>query len=213
MFLAAVVQLCSSAETEANWQGARRLIERAAGYGAQLVATPENTNLLGPPGEKVRRAEPLGGPTCSRFSLLAKRLGIYLLLGSFNEEAGDPDRAYNTSVLFGPDGSVLAAYRKIHLFGRDHWEPLLRARAIECQCYVLAPAQYGRHDERGARESYGHSMILDPWGHVLARASDGTGVALAEVDLDRVARVRRAMPVAEHRKLGWGERAGFPGQG
>jgi predicted amidohydrolase len=88
-----------------------------------------------------------------------------------------------------------------HVTGQAHWEPLLRARAIECQCYVLAPAQYGRHDEGGARESYGHSLIVDPWGHVIARASDGTGLALAEVDLERVARVRRAMPVAEHRKL------------
>jgi predicted amidohydrolase len=63
---------------------------------------------------------------------------------------------------------------------------------------VLAPAQYGRHDDPGLRESYGHALIVDPWGHVVARASDGPGLALAEVDLDRVARIRRAIPVGAH---------------
>ena len=89
--------------------------------------------------------------------------------------------------------------------GRDHWEPLLRARAIEFQSYVLAPAQHGRHDDPGLRESFGHAMIVDPWGHVLAMAADGPGLALAEIDLDRVARARRAIPVSR--------RADFPAPG
>ena len=63
---------------------------------------------------------------------------------------------------------------------------------------MLAPAQYGRHDDPGLRESYGHAMIVDPWGHVVATASDGPGLALAEIDLDRVARIRNAIPVGEH---------------
>jgi len=57
----------------------------------------------------------------------------------------------------------------------------MRARAIESQCWVLAPAQHGRHDDEGLRESHGHSMIVDPWGHVVARAADGPGIALAEI--------------------------------
>ena len=85
--------------------------------------------------------------------------------------------------------------------GRDHWQPLLRARAIENQCWVLAPAQHGKHDDRGLRESYGHAMILDPWGHVVAMAVDGPGLALAEIDLRLVRRARRAIPVAEHRRF------------
>ena len=85
--------------------------------------------------------------------------------------------------------------------GKDHWQPLLRARAIENQCWVLAPAQYGKHDDAGLRESYGHAMILDPWGHVVAMAADGPGLALAEIDLRRVERARQAMPVADHRRL------------
>ena len=85
--------------------------------------------------------------------------------------------------------------------GRDHWEPLLRARAIENQAYVLAPAQWGKHDDGGLRESYGHAMIVDPWGQVMASVADGTGFALAEIDLARVRRIRQAMPVAMHRRL------------
>ena len=70
--------------------------------------------------------------------------------------------------------------------GKDHWEPLLRARAIESQCYVLAPAQHGEHDDAGLKASYGHALIVDPWGLAIARASDGPGIALAEIDLERV---------------------------
>jgi predicted amidohydrolase len=119
MFLAAVVQLSCTADVDANWEIARGLIERAAGYGARLVATPENTNFLGPPDEKVRRAESLEGQTCERFAGLAREAGIHLLLGSFNERSEDPARCYNTSVLFGPDGTRLTSYRKIHLFDVD----------------------------------------------------------------------------------------------
>ena len=81
--------------------------------------------------------------------------------------------------------------------GRDHWHLLLRARAVEAQAWVLAPAQDGRHDAQGARQSYGHSLIVDPWGRVLADAGEGEpeGLALAELDPDEVVRVRGAMPL------------------
>lgn len=267
MELVAVVQMTSTSDVEANWRSARTLVERAAAHGARFVATPENTNYLGPHAEKVRLAEGLDGPTCTRFAELAARLGIHLLLGSFNERSPEPARCFNTSVLFGPRGERVAAYRKIHLFdidtegvrfresetcapgtevvvadagfarlglsicydlrfgelyrglrargaevllvpsaftlttGRAHWEPLLRARAIETQCYVLAPAQVGTHDDQGLRESFGHAAIVDPWGQVVACASEGAGLALAEIDLARVTAVRRGMPVEAHRRL------------
>ena len=87
--------------------------------------------------------------------------------------------------------------------GKDHWEVLLRARAIETQCWFAAPACTGAHREAGgeARFTYGHSMIVDPWGHVVARASDGVGWASATVDPAITARVRGNMPVLEHRRL------------
>ncbi len=83
--------------------------------------------------------------------------------------------------------------------GKDHWEVLCRARAIETQTYLLAPAQTGTHrvgDE--VRQTFGHSLAVDPWGHVVARASDGPGFTTARVEPDRVAAVRRRMPVRDH---------------
>jgi len=261
MILTAAVQLTSTSNEESNWEQARALIERAAGLGARFVATPENTNYLGPHEEKVRRAEPLDGKTGQRFANLARTLGIHLLLGSFNERSDDAARCYNTSVLFSPEGKILATYRKVHMFdidlpdlkfmesatclpgagpvvvatpfgklglsicfdlrfpehyrelvaqgaeillipsaftrptGKDHWEILLRARAIESQCYLVAPAQVGKHDDGGLKESWGHSMIIDPWGVVLADAPDGPGIVTAEIDLERVAEVRRRLPL------------------
>ncbi len=261
-YLAAVVQVCSSADPEANWAAVEPLVREAVAAGASFISTPENTLFLGSDVEKASRAEPLTGPTCERFSSLADELSVHLLLGSFAERSEDPDRCFNTSVLFGPDGGVISTYRKIHLFdvdvsddvrfresdtvrpgseisvavtdlgsfglavcfdlrfsglfarlrqagaelitvpsaftattGKDHWHVLLRARAIETQAYVLAPAQTGRHDGSGLRESYGHSLVVDPWGEVLAEVETGIGFAMAEIDLDRVARVRRAIPM------------------
>ncbi|MCX7374373.1 MAG: carbon-nitrogen hydrolase family protein [Alphaproteobacteria bacterium] len=84
--------------------------------------------------------------------------------------------------------------------GKDHWEPLLRARAIESQCWIAAAASHGGYEERGAtRFVHGHSLITDPWGHVVARASDGRGWASAHMDAAITTRVRRDMPVLEHR--------------
>jgi predicted amidohydrolase len=266
-FLAAVLQLNGSSDLERNWREVERLACDARRRGAEFIATPENTNYLGPHAEKVRLAESLDGPTVRRFADLARQLGVHFLLGSYNEATDDARRCGNTSVLFSPAGSILATYRKIHLFdidhsevsfresdtclpggevvvvgtalgavglsicydlrfgelyrelvdrgadlllvpsaftavtGKDHWEPLLRARAIESQAWVLAPAQWGPHDDQGLKASHGHAMIVDPWGHVVASVPDGVGFALAEIDLERVRAVRRAMPLAAHRRL------------
>jgi len=83
--------------------------------------------------------------------------------------------------------------------GKDHWHVLLRARAIEAQCYVLAAAQVGHH--YGKRHSYGHAMIVDPWGTVIAQCADGEGVAVARLDPARVERTRRGLPSLRHRVL------------
>jgi deaminated glutathione amidase len=83
--------------------------------------------------------------------------------------------------------------------GRDHWEVLLRARAIENQCYVVAAGQSGEHDP--GRSSYGHSMVVDPWGTVLAQAVDGVGIIVADLALDRVERIRAELPSLANRRL------------
>lgn len=271
MYLAACLQLRTGADIPHNLDRVEALAERAAGTGAVLIATPENTTFLGSSAQKVAIAEPLDGRTHRRFATLARRLRVYLLIGSVAERMDGPgaaDRCYNTSLLFGPTGDLLARYRKLHLFdidipggpsfresahiapgddvvavatplgviglsicydlrfpelyrklvdagaeiltvpsaftlqtGKDHWHPLLRARAIECQAWVLAPAQEGRHDEGGLRHSYGHALIADPWGTVVAECGDGEGFCLAEIDLERVRRVRTAIPVEKHRRL------------
>ena len=83
--------------------------------------------------------------------------------------------------------------------GRAHWEVLLRARAIESQAFVVAPAQWGQHSPD--RSSYGRSLIVDPWGLALARAPDGPGVIFSDCDLDAQDRTRRTLPVLAHRRL------------
>ncbi len=267
-FLAAAVQLTSTSDHERNWEEARVFVRQAASQGARFIVTPENTNFLGPHEEKVRRAETLDGKTCTRFAKLAAECESSLLLGSFNERSDEPDRCYNTSVLFSPQGRQVAVYRKMHLFdidlsedvsfqesatikpgeevvvadaefgklglsicydlrfpelyrkltdagaellcvpsaftwttGRAHWELLLRARAVENQCFVVAAAQCGKHDDQGLRASWGHSVIIDPWGEILGMAGEDPGVVTAEIDLGKLAEVRRAMPVADHRRL------------
>ncbi len=84
--------------------------------------------------------------------------------------------------------------------GRDHWQVLLRARAIENQAFVLAAAQCGEHNT--TRRSFGRSMIIDPWGTVLATVPEGGELALAELDLARLAEVRERLPALRHRRLG-----------
>ena len=83
--------------------------------------------------------------------------------------------------------------------GRSHWHVLLRARAIECQCYMLAPAQHGDHGHRG-RQSYGHGLIVDPWGDVIAECEAGDGFAVAEIDPARVTAVRTELPSLANRR-------------
>ncbi len=82
--------------------------------------------------------------------------------------------------------------------GKAHWEPLLRARAIENQVYIIAPDQFGQAPH--AIATHGHSMIVDPWGRILAEAKDSAGVIHAEIDLDYLAKVRKELPSLSHRK-------------
>ena len=84
--------------------------------------------------------------------------------------------------------------------GKDHWEVLCRARAIETETYFCAAAQTGAFTQGNqVRTTYGHSLVVDPWGHVTARASDGVGTVSARIDPARVDKVRAMIPVAQHR--------------
>jgi deaminated glutathione amidase len=84
--------------------------------------------------------------------------------------------------------------------GKDHWETLLRARAIETEAYVCASAQTGSFTVGNEqRQTYGHSLVADPWGHVVAKASDGVGLVSTRLDMTQLERVRRLIPVAQHK--------------
>ncbi|HET7752646.1 MAG TPA: carbon-nitrogen hydrolase family protein [Anaeromyxobacteraceae bacterium] len=83
--------------------------------------------------------------------------------------------------------------------GKDHWELLVRARAVENLAYVIAPAQQGKHSAN--RITFGNAMVVDPWGVVLARCSDGEGVCVAPFSRERIAHVRRELPALSHRRL------------
>jgi len=260
---AAAVQLNSTDDKGRNLEAAERLVRGAAAGGAELVALPEKWNLLAGGEELLEGAEALDGPSLTAARGWARELGIHLLAGSIAER-GDGERAFNTSVLIGPDGEDVVAYRKIHLFdvevggvsyresaheqpgedvvtapvggliagltvcydlrfpelfrilalrgarlltvpsaftlatGRDHWEVLLRARAIENQAFVLAPNQVGEAPPH--YESYGRSMIVDPWGTVLATAPDEECVVLADLDLAAQERVRESLPSLANRR-------------
>jgi deaminated glutathione amidase len=261
----AAVQLNSTGEKPRNIAAAERLVRAAAADGAELIALPEKWNLLAGGEELLAGAEPLDGPSLSAARGWARELGVHLLAGSISErgeEAGG--KAFNTSVLIGPDGSDLGVYRKIHMFdvdvggvsyreseheeagseivvapagelslgmtvcydlrfpelfrilavrgaqivavpsaftlatGRDHWEVLLRARAIEDQVFVLAPNQAGEAPPHFS--SYGHSAIVDPWGEVLATAPDGECFVAADLDPAAQERVRESLPSLANRR-------------
>ena len=83
--------------------------------------------------------------------------------------------------------------------GRAHWETLVRARAIENLCYVIAPNQGGRHANE--RETYGDSMLVNPWGQILGRVATGPGIAMSPIDLEQQRRTREHFPCLNHRRL------------
>jgi predicted amidohydrolase len=105
---------------------------------------------------------------------------------------------YRRLVVAGAQILVVPAAFMMHT-GRDHWEVLLRARAIENQCYVLAAGQIGDHEP--GRTCFGRSMVIDPWGTVLAQAPDTVGVTVADLDLDRLATIRAELPSLANRRL------------
>lgn len=264
----AAVQMSSQGDLAQNLATVTARVSEAADRGASVVLLPENFAYMGDEPGKRDIAESLegDGPIVTTLRDAARARRVTILAGGMPERSPDPARPYNTCAAFGPDGTLLARYRKIHLFdvdladgttyresasttagqspvtmsidatgvglsvcydlrfpelyralsragvevivvpaaftlmtGKDHWLVLLRARAIEAQSYVVAAAQWGKHP-RG-RQTFGKSCIIDPWGDVVAQASEGEGVIVAALDFDYVGRVRRNLPALSHRKL------------
>jgi deaminated glutathione amidase len=261
---AAAIQLNSNGDKARNLAAAERLVREAAADGAEFVALPEKWNLLAGGEELLAGAEPLDGRSLTAARGWARDLSIHLLAGSVPEWTGEGEKAANTSVLIGPDGEDLAAYRKIHMFdvdaggvsyreseheqpgsevvvapvgdqlagltvcydlrfpelfrilalrgarliavpsaftlatGRDHWEVLVRARAIENQLFVVAPNQVGEAPPHYS--SFGRSMIVDPWGVVLATAPDEECFVCADLDFAAQERIRESLPSLANRR-------------
>jgi predicted amidohydrolase len=239
-------------------------IDRAAATGASLVVLPEVWTYLGPETGRRDAAETIPGPLSDALADRARRHGLYVHAGSVYELVAGEPRLYNTSVVYDPNGSEVARYRKIHLFdvdldsdtaynesndvapgdeivtfeingvtvglaicydlrfpelfrilalrgaeviilpaaftmvtGKDHWEPLIRARAIENSVYIVAPAQVGQHPP--GLWCFGRSMVVDPWGVVTAQATDQPTVLTSHLDLGYVEAVRRQVPSLKNR--------------
>lgn len=258
-----LVQHSACGDAAANRASIERLVGRDPP--ADLVLLPEVCLLRGNREDYRAVAEPVPGPTAAWLADRARSWRTWLLAGSVPESAGGA--LYNTCLLFDREGTLRAAYRKMHLFeatldtgevvregdtwsagdtpvmadvegwscgfgicydvrfpelfryyaqhgahllflpsnftqrtGRDHWNVLVRSRAIENQCFVLAPGQCGCNPRTGI-ESHGHSLAVGPWGEVLAEADRDETRLDAVLDPARLREVRARIPVLEHCRL------------
>lgn len=259
-----VVQMRSSRDMVGNLVDATALVREAASKGARYILTPEVSNIFEPDKDRLKAvAMPERDDIFVKgFSALAQELRIYLHAGSLALNAGQ-EKLANRSMLFGPDGALMARYDKIHLFdidlpngesyresatynpgenavtaqlpdfklgfaicydmrfprlanalanagcsvltypaaftvptGQAHWHVLLRARAIETGSFVLSAAQGGLHE--AGRATYGHSLVISPWGEVLAELGDEPGVLAVDIDLAKVTDTRTRIPALRH---------------
>ena len=262
---AAVVQLNSGADVEANIAAADLHVRAAVADGARLVVLPEKWTVMGGPAELRAGAQTLDGPAIAWARATARELELDLVAGSIAERVEGRERLSNTAVHVGPDGEVRAVYRKLHMFDvevdghqyresdtdepgdeivmseladgtklglsicydvrfpevqrilalrgarvialpaaftllttRDHWPSLVRARAIENQVFIVAANQVGAHP--GGHRSGGRSMIVDPWGVVLAQVPDVVGHVVADLDFGRQDDIRKRLPALAHRR-------------
>lgn len=277
----AVVQLVSTADVQRNLSAAENLIRQAAQAGAQLILLPENFAVLdgGPLSQFAEREGDASALLQGFLRNQAKQHQVFLVAGTMpmatrplragasEVETINDGRVRPASLVYNPEGEMIARYDKMHLFdvqvedsqaqysesksfeagdqvvladtpmgriglsicydlrfpelyrrlleggaelltvpsaftkvtGEAHWEVLLRARAIENQCYVLAANHGGVHNAK--RETFGHSMIVDPWGRILAQVAKGEGFACAQIDLEELHELRAKMPIQSHRRL------------
>lgn len=266
-YKAAVVQMTSQTDLDANLEQAYDLLKEAAAEDVLLAGLPENFSFLGGLKMRLNQVEEIAERVPDFLSATADELGIYLLGGSYPVPASN-GKVFNHTVMYGPDGNELCSYNKIHLFdvtlsdgeayresdyvepgktdpvvykddrigswglsvcydirfpelfrmlvkegaeilsvpsaftyttGQDHWESLLRSRAIENTSYVFAPAQTGLHGEN--RKTWGHAVIIDPWGNIIANAGTEPCVAYADIEPQKLKETRKKIPSLEHRRI------------
>ncbi len=259
----AAVQINSHESVSENLILAASLVKEAAQAGAQFILLPEYFCFMGKnDAERVALGETYGdGPIQSFIAELARTHQVWISAGTIPLISAEPNKVFNSNLLFDDCGACVGRYDKIHLFGFDngiesyaeadtlaagdeiqtfvtavgnvrasvcydlrfpelfrqepvfeiitmpaaftyttgeyHWETLLKARAIENQSYVIAAAQTGVHPN--GKRTFGHSMIIDPWGKVLDQHVSGNGFAIAELDFSYLKTVRRDLPALQNR--------------
>ncbi|OGB35081.1 MAG: acyltransferase [Burkholderiales bacterium RIFCSPLOWO2_12_FULL_61_40] len=268
----AAIQMVSTGDVSHNLAQAGQLLAQAAQAGAELAVLPEYFCLIGMhDSDKLAFQEAYGqGPVQQFLADAARSLGLWLVAGTLPLRANQPDRVFNSTLVYNPQGLCVARYDKIHLFrfdnglesydesrvlergdtptwfdlpsrdghrwrlglsvcydlrfaelyrayaasgvdlilvpsafthttGQAHWEVLLRARAIENLAFVAAPAQGGAHPS--GRRTWGQSILIDPWGQVLAEQAQDAGVVLADFNPATLAQRRAQLPALQHRVL------------
>lgn len=267
------IQLCSKPDVDANLAEIHKIITQLCteqpSSKEHIVVLPECCLYFGGKDkEQLAISESIGaGYKQQQLASIAKQYGIYLLAGTVPISSGKQDKFTASSLLYTPNGELLAHYQKMHLFdvdvadqeasyresnytdagnstvvadlehiklgmtvcydlrfpelfrtlttlganviavpsaftkvtGTAHWQALLQARAIENQVYIVAANQQGTHDN--GRQTFGHSMIISPWGEILAIKEQGSGYVSAEFDADLLAKIRADIPVAKHNKF------------
>lgn len=262
-----VLQMSSRPDPQDNLAIVAKLLEQLPAARPQMVVLPEAFSCFGA-GDRAQLAMAeiyQDGEVQQQLASLAKQHEVYLVGGTLPVKAGE--RFAAASIFFGPDGSILNRYDKIHLFdvdvadntknyreskwtqpgskvvttetdfgvvgmavcydlrfpelfralrqagseiivlpsaftqvtGKAHWHTLVRARAIEQQVFVVAPGQVGEH--ANGRETYGHSLIVSPWGEILAEQEQGEGVVSVSVDIADIESIRAQMPVAQQNQF------------
>lgn len=266
IFKVAALQMVSGVEVARNLEQAGNLIAQAAEQGVELACLPELFCLLGQDDyAKVQQAEVFGdGVIQAYLKNAAQKYNMYIVGGSIPLKSPEPNRVFNSSLVYSPQGECIARYDKIHLFsidqdkiqfdeahtvypgnyepvvfdspfgpiglsicydlrfpelyrkmgavnlilapsaftyktGQAHWELLLRARAVENQTYVLAPAQGGLHEN--GRRTWGHTMCVDAWGQVMDVLPTDVGLVCCELSMDHLSQVRARLPALSHRVL------------
>ena len=256
----ACIQLNSKSNINKNLKKIEKLIHSAVKKGADLIATPENSNIMHPNKDALIEACSSNDNSIFLASIkdIAKTKSVWILIGSIIVKHSK-NRLMNRSYLINSKGLVVAEYNKIHMFdvtlsdkesykesrlyekgrslvtvktpwavvglsicydlrfplmyrklaqagssiifipsaftkttGKAHWLTLLKARAIENGCFIVAPAQFGQHYK--GRNTFGHSVIISPWGKIIKNKKNGIGIILAELDLKEVESSRKSIP-------------------
>ena len=256
----ACLQLNSQSNTDKNLKKIEKLISLAVQKGANLIATPENSNVMHPNKDELLKICPTEKTSSFliRIKEIASANSVWILIGSLIIKHSK-NKLINRSYLINDSGNIVSKYDKIHMFdvmlsknesynesalykkgnklsvartpwadvgmticydlrfpnifrklalagskiifvpaaftkttGKAHWITLIRARAIETGCFIVAPAQYGLHYK--GRETFGNSIIVSPWGKIIKQKKSGVGLILAELNLKEVKKYRESIP-------------------